>query len=91
VDKRNYLLFCASIRVEGPPPYKGFLHELEREMPHKRHDMQLMGEPRQTFTTYRVPDPNATVVTPLRRDGQTRVITIRHRQKGRPLAANSKA
>jgi hypothetical protein len=85
------LLFCASIRVEWPPPYKGFLHELEREMPRKRHDIQLMGEPRQTFTTYRVPDPNATVANPHRRDRQARVITIRHRQTERPLAANSKA
>jgi hypothetical protein len=63
--RQNYPLFCASLRVDWPPPYNDFLHELEKEMPRKRLDLRPKGMPRQTFMTYRVPDPNETAVVVL--------------------------
>jgi hypothetical protein len=60
----RYALFCASLGVRWPPPYKDFAKELAEEMDRKRHDMRRNGK-RETYTTYRVPDPNeAVVVTP---------------------------
>jgi hypothetical protein len=61
--KRHYRLFCASLDVEWPPPYKDFLHELAEEMDPKRHDVRRKGKRRVTYMSYRVPDPNEAVVT----------------------------
>jgi hypothetical protein len=57
-----YTLFCASLGVRWPPPYKDFAHELvEVGMDRKRRDVRRNGK-RETFMTYRVPDPNEAVV-----------------------------
>jgi hypothetical protein len=56
-----YPLFCRSLRVWPPQPYKDFLHELKEEMHPKRHDLRRKGR-RQTYMTYQVRDPNEAVV-----------------------------
>jgi hypothetical protein len=66
--RQNYPLFCASLRVEWPPPYKDFLYELEKVMPRKRHDSRCKTAgcvrygKRETYITYRVPHPNEAMV-----------------------------
>jgi len=57
-----YPLFCASLGVRWPPPYKDFAAELAKEMPRQRYDPRRKGKPRETYTTYLVRDPNEAVV-----------------------------
>jgi len=59
--EERYPLFCASLGVRWPPPYKDFAAELAVPMDRKRHDVRRNGK-RETYTTYRVPDPNEFVV-----------------------------
>jgi hypothetical protein len=57
-----YPVFCQSLGVLWPPPFKDFAKELKLLMPWKRKDVRFNGK-RVTFTRYRVPDPNEAVVT----------------------------
>jgi len=50
----RYQLFCASLGVSWPPPFKDFARELAHEMRRERVDVRRSGK-RETFTTYRVP------------------------------------
>jgi hypothetical protein len=59
--KGCYSLFCASLGVRWPPPYKDFAKELAKPMCRKRHDMRRKGK-RVTCMSYLVPDPNKAVV-----------------------------
>jgi hypothetical protein len=53
-----YPVFCKSLGVARPPPYKDFAQKLKTVMPHRRLDRRRHGEG--TFTMYGIPPPQAT-------------------------------
>jgi hypothetical protein len=57
----RYPLFCASLGVCWPPPYKDFAKELAQLMPRKRIDVWRGGK-RVTYRVYVIPDPDVAVV-----------------------------
>jgi hypothetical protein len=58
----RYPLFCESLGVPWPPPYKDFAKELATLMPRRRRETWSDGERVDTRTIYRIPDPAAAVV-----------------------------
>ena len=61
--RQRYPLFCQSLGVHWPPPYKDFAKELADLMPRKRYETWRDGARIDTCTSYRIPDPAAAVVT----------------------------
>jgi hypothetical protein len=60
--RQRYPLFCQSLGVPWPPPYKDFAKELSDLMPRKRYETWRDGARVHTCTSYRIPDPAAAVV-----------------------------
>jgi hypothetical protein len=60
--RKCYPLFCRSLGVSRPPPYKDFARELARLTPRKRIEVWRSGKRVDTLTVYVVPDPDAAVV-----------------------------
>jgi hypothetical protein len=63
--RSRYPLFCGSVGVTWPPPYKDFGKELANLMPRKRCETWSDGERIHTRTIYRIPDPAAAAVVTL--------------------------